>query len=54
MKKRTGSHEDSIRQIWFDRDGVHLSEPLLNLHGVLTGVPREFNSISQFPGTAEP
>jgi circadian clock protein KaiC len=41
MKKRTGGHEDSIRQIWFDRHGIHLSEPLLRLRGVLTGVPVE-------------
>jgi circadian clock protein KaiC len=41
MKKRTGGHEESIRQLWFDRDGVHLSEPLLQLRGVLTGVPVE-------------
>jgi len=39
MKKRTGGHEDSIRQIWFDAHGIHLSEPLLGLRGVLTGVP---------------
>jgi circadian clock protein KaiC len=39
MKKRTGGHENAIRQIWFDADGVHLSEPLLHLRGVLTGVP---------------
>ncbi len=39
MKKRTGDHEDSIRQIWFDGRGIQLSEPLLNLRGVLTGVP---------------
>jgi len=39
MKKRTGRHEESIRQIWFDSQGVHLSEPLLQLRGVLTGVP---------------
>jgi circadian clock protein KaiC len=41
MKKRTGDHEESIRQLWFDKDGVHLSEPLLQLRGVLTGVPVE-------------
>jgi circadian clock protein KaiC len=39
MKKRTGPHEDSIRQLWFDSEGIHLSEPLLQLRGVLTGVP---------------
>jgi circadian clock protein KaiC len=41
MKKRTGGHEESIRQLWFDDKGVHLSEPLLQLRGVLTGVPVE-------------
>jgi circadian clock protein KaiC len=41
MKKRTGGHEDSIRQLWFDAQGIHLSEPLLQLRGILTGVPVE-------------
>ncbi len=41
MKKRTGGHEETIREIWFDQDGIHLGEPLLNLRGILTGVPTE-------------
>ena len=41
LKKRTGAHEESIREIWFESDGIHLSEPLLQLRGVLTGVPVE-------------
>ena len=41
LKKRNGRHEESIRQLWFDDDGVHLGEPLLHLRGVLTGVPVE-------------
>jgi circadian clock protein KaiC len=45
MKKRTGDHEDSIRQLWFDDKGVHLSEPLLQLRGVLTGVPVEAGNV---------
>lgn len=39
LKKRSGAHETSVREIWFDAHGVHLSEPLLHLRGVLTGVP---------------
>jgi len=39
LKKRSGPHEESIRQIWFDDRGIHLGEPLLHLRGVLTGVP---------------
>jgi circadian clock protein KaiC len=44
LKKRTGRHEESIRELWFDAQGIHLSEPLLGLRGVLTGVPVELPS----------
>jgi circadian clock protein KaiC len=39
LKKRTGAHEESIRELRFDQSGIHLSEPLTQYHGVLTGVP---------------
>lgn len=51
LKKRSGAHEESIRQIWFDGEGVHLSEPLLHLRGVLTGVPVETGHPSSEPQT---
>jgi circadian clock protein KaiC len=41
LKKRTGCHEESIRELSFDSQGIHLSQPLLQLRGVLTGVPVE-------------
>jgi circadian clock protein KaiC len=41
LKKRTGAHEEAIREIWFDEKGIHLSEPLMRLRGILTGVPIE-------------
>jgi circadian clock protein KaiC len=41
LKKRTGAHEESIRELSFDGHGIHLSAPLLQLRGVLTGVPVE-------------
>lgn len=41
VKKRSGWHEDTIRQLWFDGNGVHLGPPLMHLRGVLTGVPVE-------------
>jgi circadian clock protein KaiC len=44
LKKRTGSHEEAIREVWFDDTGIHLSEPLLGLRGILTGVPVELDS----------
>lgn len=50
MKKRSGPHEATIRQLWFDAEGVHLSPPLTHLRGVLTGVPVE---IERLAGAAE-
>ena len=44
LKKRTGAHEEAIREIWFDDKGIHLSEPLTKLRGILTGVPAELQS----------
>jgi circadian clock protein KaiC len=41
LKKRSGWHEEAIRQLWFDRRGVHVGEPLMHLRGVLSGVPVE-------------
>jgi circadian clock protein KaiC len=47
LKKRSGAHEESIRQIWMDAKGIHLGEPLLNLRGVLSGVPVEVVSSAE-------
>ncbi|MEO7335564.1 MAG: ATPase domain-containing protein [Caldimonas sp.] len=38
VKKRTGFHEDTIREFWI-RDGLVIGEPLVNFQGVLRGVP---------------
>lgn len=39
IKKRSGDHERTIREITISKTGISLGEPLDNLHGVLTGVP---------------
>jgi circadian clock protein KaiC len=41
VKKRSGKHEETIRGLYFDETGIHLTEPLSQLRGVLTGVPTE-------------
>ncbi len=41
VKKRSGWHEETIRSIHFDKDGIQVSKPLTHLRGVLTGVPIE-------------
>jgi circadian clock protein KaiC len=39
MKKRTGSHEDTIREFRIDSRGITLGPPLEEFQGVLRGVP---------------
>lgn len=40
IKRRSGSHEDVIRELSVRRGGVHVGEPLISFSGVLSGVPR--------------
>lgn len=47
VKKRTGYHERTIRELALGEKGLTLSEPLVEFHGVLTGVPT-------FTGKADP
>jgi len=49
MKKRAGGHEKSIRELRLDDSGIHLSEPLTQLRGVLSGVPFEVGSKKSEP-----
>lgn len=39
IKKRSGSHERSIRELDMDERGIAIGEPLVGFHGILTGVP---------------
>jgi circadian clock protein KaiC len=39
IKKRSGNHERSIREMWVNKSGVCVGEPLTEMQGVLTGVP---------------
>ena len=49
IKKRTGQHEDTIREFVIDR-GIRVGAPLLGFHGVLRGTPV---MTSDVPGTAK-
>jgi circadian clock protein KaiC len=40
MKKRSGRHENTIRELFLDERGLAVGEPLSQFTGVLTGVPR--------------
>ena len=49
VKKRSGAHEESIREMWFDEKGIHLSEPLMQFRGILTGTPIELKGTEIVP-----
>jgi circadian clock protein KaiC len=40
VKKRSGRHEDTIRELQMGKGGLDLGEPLTNFQGVLSGVPQ--------------
>jgi circadian clock protein KaiC len=39
VKKRSGKHELTIRELEVDEKGIHIGPPLVDFQGVLTGVP---------------
>ncbi|HVF48945.1 MAG TPA: ATPase domain-containing protein [Pyrinomonadaceae bacterium] len=39
VKKRTGYHENTIREMRMSSDGITVGKPLSDFHGVLTGIP---------------
>jgi circadian clock protein KaiC len=39
VKKRTGFHENTIREMLMSSEGITVGKPLTDFHGVLTGVP---------------
>jgi circadian clock protein KaiC len=40
IKKRSGPHENTIRELSMSAQGVAIGEPLVDFEGVMTGVPR--------------
>ncbi len=39
VKKRSGAHERTLRELKLSSKGISVGEPLTVFHGVLTGVP---------------
>ena len=50
MKKRDGVHERSIREFRMDQGKIHISAPLRNFRGILTGTPEMVASTSDDGG----
>jgi circadian clock protein KaiC len=52
VKKRTGAHEDTIREYKIQSGGLKLGPPLVNFQGVLRGVPTLIGDTSLLDGAA--
>ena len=48
IKKRSGNHERTIREIKVSKGGIEVGDPLTHLHGVLTGVPSAGPKLDHF------
>ncbi len=51
IKKRTGNHERTIREMRVSRNGIWVGEPLRHLQGVLMGMPTFLNEVAAAPST---
>jgi circadian clock protein KaiC len=43
IKKRSGAHEDTLREMRMQKGGLWVGEPLTDFHGVLAGTPMIMN-----------
>jgi circadian clock protein KaiC len=50
IKKRTGPHEDTIREYRIGGEGITLGEPLTGFQGVLRGVPSLVGDVADLTG----
>lgn len=46
IKKRSGAHEHTIRELRLGPDSIRVGEPLANFHGVLSGIPALVGQLS--------
>lgn len=50
VKKRTGAHERTIRELVLDSGGLRIGEPLREFQGVLSGVPQFVGNVKDVLG----
>jgi len=51
IKKRSGPHENTLRELTMTKKGISLGKPLDEFEGVLTGVPRAVGGSGGQPGS---
>ena len=47
VKKRSGAHERTIREFMFGPDTLQVGPPLVEFHGILTGIPQYVGSLDR-------
>lgn len=47
LKKRSGSHEHTVRELIFEKNSIHVGPPLKEFEGVLTGTPTYVGEIGK-------
>ncbi len=52
IKKRSGAHENTIRELTMSAGGIRVGPALTHFEGVLTGVPKFIGQFSQIPTQA--
>ena len=50
IKKRTGAHETTIREMSMSKSGILIGEPLVRFEGVMTGVPKFLGGEAELAG----
>ncbi len=53
MKKRSGNHERTIREFSVGPGGIRVGDPLTDMHGVLTGIPKIKTSSDTMKGAPD-
>ncbi len=48
IKKRGGSHESTIHELWFESAGIRLGAPLEHFQGIITRAPQYFGEENKF------
>jgi circadian clock protein KaiC len=53
LKKRVGTHEDTIRELRLTAEGLQVGEPLTDFQGIMSGIPTYVGSQPMIPAAAD-
>ena len=53
IKKRAGTHENTIREYWIGTTGLKVGGPLRSFHGILRGVPSFNGAVAELGNGAD-